>query len=95
MMRLLGLGKLDEYSVAHTDTKNWLENWISDAKGSTWNNPQDIKQKYSTASFLANNTVIFNVRGNNHRLVVQVAYGAKTIAILWIGTHAEYTRRYG
>jgi mRNA interferase HigB len=44
---------------------------------------------------LANNTVIFNVKGNNYRLETQITFGTQVIAIKWIGTHAEYDRRFG
>ena len=93
-MRILGLGKLHDFCVAHADAKSWIENWIADVRNSSWKAPHEVKQRYASASFLASNIVIFNVRGNNYRLAVQVAYGAKTIAVQWIGTHAEYSRRY-
>jgi mRNA interferase HigB len=93
-MKILGLGVLHAFTKQYPDTKNWIENWVSDAKGAQWNTSHDIKHRYSSASFLANNTVIFNVRGNNYRLETVVAYATKTVIIQWIGTHAEYTRRH-
>lgn len=93
-MRLLGLGKLHEFSAVHADCRNWIENWIIDVKGSDWNNYHDIKRKYPSASILPGNIVIFNVRGNNYRLEIQVTFGTKVVAIKWIGIHAEYSRRY-
>ena len=46
-----------------------------------------------SASFLSDNVVIFNVKGNHYRLEVQVAYKIGILAIRWVGTHAEYTKR--
>ena len=55
--------------------------------------PQDVRNRYSTASFLSGGLVIFNVRGNKYRLEVHVAYRSGVMAIVWIGTHREYDRR--
>lgn len=53
---------------------------------------QDIKNKHATASFLANNRVVFNIRGNNYRLIVGVAYQLGVLYIKFVGTHAEYDK---
>lgn len=54
----------------------------------------DIKNKYPAASFLADNTVIFNIKGNRYRLVVKVSYKVGVVKVEKIGTHAEYTEWY-
>ena len=58
-----------------------------------WESPQDIKRVYRSADFLAGNRVIFNIKGNRYRLVVQVVYVGGDVIIEWVGTHAEYTKR--
>lgn len=55
-----------------------------------WNTPTDIRQTYATASIIANNRVVFNIRGNHYRLVVAVNYAFGIVYIRFIGTHAEY-----
>jgi mRNA interferase HigB len=57
-----------------------------------WRSPADIKAAYRTASFVANNRVVFNVKGNAYRLVVAVHYNRGMMFIRFIGTHAEYDR---
>jgi len=52
----------------------------------------DIKERYRSASFLADNTVIFNVKGNSFRLEVRIAYKTQVLSVTWVGTHAEYDR---
>ena len=49
-------------------------NWYNEASASKWKIPQDIKDRYSSASFLSDNLVIFNIKGNKYRLVVKIAY---------------------
>ena len=92
-MRIAGRDKLDEFAGAHADARSWIENWIADTETAQWLTPQSIKDSYSSASFLADRVVIFNVKGNHYRLEVQVAYNAGLVVVRWTGTHAEYTKR--
>jgi len=91
-MQIVGRDKLDEFAGEHTDAKSWIDNWIADTKLAEWKTPQDIKNSYASASFLVDNVVIFNVKGNRYRLEVLVAYKTKTAVILRISTHAEYSK---
>jgi mRNA interferase HigB len=93
-MRIVGREKLDRFCNMHADCRQWIANWISDAGSSSWRVPQDVKAKYAAASFLAQNVVIFNVRGNEYRLVTTIAYRTGIVVVQWIGTHAEYTKKY-
>lgn len=60
--------------------------------GVNWRGPADIKQTFASASFLANNRVVFNIGGNNYRLIVEVSYKRHLIFVRFIGTHAEYDK---
>lgn len=92
-MKLIGLGVLDAFCSRHADCRKWVANWVSDVRAGSWKTSQDIKARYSTASFLAENIVIFNVRGNEYRLETQVAYNAGVVVVKWAGTHEQYTKR--
>ena len=92
-MRIVGRNKLDEFCRAHADSRDWIRNWIADTSSATWQTPQDVKLRYTSASFLATNRVVFNVKGNRYRMEVQVAYHTGVVVVEWIGTHAEYTKR--
>ena len=91
-MRIVGRQKLEEFTAKHADARPWIENWIADAELSEWKTPQDIKGKYASASFLADNAVIFNVKGNRYRLEVLIAYRSGTLVVRKIETHAEYSK---
>jgi mRNA interferase HigB len=69
-----------------------LRAWHTEAETSTWTTSSDIKRRYPTASLLAGNKVIFNIKGNTYRLVVVVRYKARRVYVRWIGTHREYDR---
>lgn len=92
-MRIVGRDGLDEFCRAHADARSWIANWLADAEAAQWRTSQDIKRSYASASFLPENLVIFNVKGNRYRLEVQVAYRTGIVVVRWFGTHAEYTKR--
>jgi mRNA interferase HigB len=91
-MKIVGLKKLEDFIKKHARSGKSLRPWIKEAETVTWSKPQEIKKHYSSADFLANNRVIFNIGGNNYRLVIVVIYKAETIHIDRIGTHAEYSK---
>jgi len=92
-MKVLGRDKLIKYGLKHADAKAALDSWYHEVSNSQWQTPHDIKSRYASASFLSDNQVIFNIKGNRHRLVVQVAYRHGVVVIEWIGTHAEYDKK--
>lgn len=56
----------------------------------TWKSPTDIKAQYRNASILKNRRVVFNIKGNNYRLIVAIAYKQQIVYVKFVGTHAEY-----
>jgi mRNA interferase HigB len=93
-MRVVGLRIVDEHCASYPDCRNWLVNWIADARASSWTSFHDVRERYASASFLAPNGVIFNVKGNKYRLVARIAYKTGVVLIEWLGTHGEYDRKY-
>ena len=92
-MNILGLSLLKAFKASHADARGPLVAWQESVERARWEGPQDIKRVYRSADFLAGNRVIFNIKGNRYRLVVQVAYVGGDVIIEWVGTHAEYTKR--
>jgi mRNA interferase HigB len=91
-MKVVGLPILDAFSRKHTDVRSQIEAWVAEVDKAEWKTPLDIKARYSSASFLADNRVIFNLKGNNYRLRVAVAYKNQIVVVEAIGTHAEYSK---
>ncbi len=92
-MRVIARKAINEFILTHPDGKGSIESWYAEARAASWKTSTDIKQRYSSASFLADNHVIFNIKGKRYRLVTRVAYKTGQIFICWIGTHAEYSKR--
>jgi mRNA interferase HigB len=91
-MRVLGKKVLDEFKNSHADARGQLDAWLVEVENATWKTPQDIKDKHRSADFLDGNRVIFNIKGNRYRLVVQVRYQNGIVVVERIGTHAEYSK---
>ncbi len=91
-MNVIGIGTLSEFSNNHADARGRLSVWLNEAKEADWKRSHDIKQKYASASFLADNIVVFNIKGNDYRLVTKIDYENQIVLIKKIGTHAEYSK---
>ena len=89
-MRIIAKKTLRDFWERHSDAEEALKSWYHDAKHATWQSPNDIRQTYATASIIANNRVVFNIRGNHYRLVVAINYAFGIIYIRFVGTHREY-----
>jgi mRNA interferase HigB len=72
------------------DSEQHLKAWLDEVKKATSTQPADIKEKYRSASILKNRRVVFNVKGNDYRLVVAVAYRFQAVYVKFIGTHEQY-----
>lgn len=92
-MRVIGVEKISKFIDKHSDGSDWLQAWLAEARSANWQCTQDIKNRYRSASFLEDNIVIFNVKGNKYRLEVQVAYNTNIVAVKRISTHSEYDKR--
>jgi len=91
-MRIIALKALRQYWEKHPDVRPALEAWYHDVLHASWFTPSDITATYRTASIVGSDRVIFNIKGNQYRLVVVVQYQWGIVYIRFIGTHAEYDR---
>jgi mRNA interferase HigB len=81
---------LREFWERHPDACQPLLAWFRDAKRADWKSPSDIKRVYRNASVVGHNRVVFNIKGNEYRLVVAIQYAYGIIYVRFVGTHAEY-----
>jgi mRNA interferase HigB len=91
-MRIISRKWLVEFWQIHPDAEQPLRAWYVEAKKASWRSPTEIKSTYRNASLLANNRVVFNIKGNDYRLIVIIEYKQNKIFIRFIGTHQEYDR---
>jgi len=83
---------LKSFWERYPDSEQPLKAWYDEAKHASWTTPQRIKRRYASASFVGKNRVVFNIKGNDCRLVVALAYRFQAVYIKFVGTHAQYDK---
>lgn len=86
------MSALKRFWARHPAAEQPLKAWVDEARHAKWSVPQDIKNRYASASFVGSNRVVFNIKGNDYRLIVAVAWRFRAVYIKFVGTHAEYNR---
>ena len=76
----------------YADSKAALDSWHYEVLKIQWDNPNEIKTQYKSASIVGDNKVVFNICGNKYRLIVKINYIAKIVFIKFIGTHKQYDK---
>lgn len=89
-MQIVAVKYLRAFWEKHPDSEQALKSWVDEAKKASWPQPAQIKEQYRSASILKSKRVVFNIKGNDYRLVVAVAYHYQALYVKFIGTHKEY-----
>jgi mRNA interferase HigB len=91
-MRIIAISTLRQFWEKHPNAELPLRTWYAEASRARWNTPADIKAAHRNISFLANNRAVFNIKGNDYRLVTAVKYNTGAMYIRFIGTHRQYDK---
>jgi mRNA interferase HigB len=91
-LRIIAKKILRDFWETHPDSEQQLTAWYQETSKAEWITPNKIKIEYPSASFLADNRVVFNIKGNHYRLIVKINYDYQMIWIRFIGTHPEYDK---
>lgn len=97
-MIVVGTDVVEGYFIAHAGhrgikaARSQYDAWLDIVARSEWSNPEDVKASYPKASILKAGRVVFNIKGNDYRLIARVQYQAGVLAIRFFGTHAEYDK---
>ena len=90
-MKVLGKLKLKKYWEVNRESKKPLQRWLGVVNEAQWNNFAEVRNTFNDASYV-NGKVVFNIKRNDYRLLVLIAYNTGTIVVLNIGTHSEYEK---
>ena len=77
---------------AYAPVKSALDAWFHEAARAEWKNPADVKASYASASIVGKDRVVFNIKGNDFRMVTAIDYVWQIVFIKWLGSHADYDR---
>lgn len=89
-MKVVGRQWIEDFCARYPEARGRMIAWLVEAEHADWGRPNDISARYPSASFLAENRVVFNIGGNRFRLVAKIAYRTQTVIVERVGTHAEY-----
>lgn len=91
-MHIISRKRLLEFSQIHADASEPLDNWYRIASKAKWKYLDEVRQDFLSAEAVGNFTV-FNIKGNNYRLIAGIDYEDQVIYIKYILTHAEYDKK--
>jgi mRNA interferase HigB len=97
-MRIISRRTLREFIAARAGRKDQralkaaLDSWFAEVSKAAWTSTADVKRLYATASIVSADRIVFNIKGNDYRLVVAVDFEKAIVWIKWIGTHKAYDK---
>ncbi len=91
-MRIVTYKRILEFSNKHADSKIPLHYWYHTTSEKKWKDFNDIKKTFSSVDFVGNHRFVFNIKGNNYRLIAIISFNAKKVYTRFIGTHSEYDK---
>ena len=93
-MRIISHRKIREFyeQPGHEDSKVALQRWYDITERASWSTLADIRSDFPATDYVGNQHYVFNIRGNNYRLVVVIKFTIKYVFIRFVGTHTEYDK---
>lgn len=91
-MKILVKKTISYYSIKYPIAKTPLLIWYNEFSKLDFNNFNELKRVYGNASIVSNERVVFNIKGNDFRLVVSINFLQKACYVIWFGTHKEYDK---
>jgi len=94
-MRILSKRTLREFwesSPDYVNSKGQLEAWHAEVEKADWDTPQVVKAQFRSASILKDSRVVFNIKGNDYRLIVKINYPYRIVYVRFVGTHKLYDK---
>lgn len=91
-MIIANKGVLDAFVQKHAQSARPLNGWVEKVKSATWRNHAELKQTFPSADYVKNGRYVFNIGGNNYRIVAVVIFIGDVMNIRFVGTHSEYDK---
>jgi mRNA interferase HigB len=81
-----------EFAERHPTAAAPLNSWYNIAKAAEWSKLSDIKRNFNSVDYVGNDRYVFNIKGNDFRLVAMIFFDKRTLYIRFVGTHTEYDK---
>ena len=89
-MRIVTYRRIKEFSEKHANAETPLNFWYHTVTAKNWDTINDLRDDFNNVDYVGNHRFVFNIKGNDFRLVAIISFNAKKVYIRFIGTHAEY-----
>jgi len=91
-MRLINKEILDHFVKKHADSTKPINRWIKEVENAKLQNHNELKKIFPNTDFIGNSRFVFNIKGNDYRIVAAVIFILNSVTICFVGTHAEYNK---
>jgi mRNA interferase HigB len=91
-MKIVNKELIDKFVAKHAGSSNAVIRWIELMEQAKITSHNELKSIFSSADYVGNSRYVFNIKGNNYRLVAVILFAAGLATVCFIGTHAEYNR---
>jgi len=88
-VKIISVKTLRDFWAEYPDSEQPLKAWVDEVVSANWKTLAEIKEQYRSASILKNRRVVFNIKGNDYRLIVAIAYLRGWMFVKFIGTHRQ------
>ena len=83
---------IHEYASTKSQATEALNEWYLKTKAADWSNLADVKNTFNSVDYVGNDNYVFNIKGNQYRLIARIIFPVRTVFIRFIGTHTEYDK---
>jgi mRNA interferase HigB len=83
---------LNDFVQTHAQSAKPLNRWLAQVEAAEWSNHTELKQMFPSADYVKNGRYVFNIAGNNYRIVAVVIFVGGVMNIRFVGTHSEYDK---
>lgn len=91
-MRIVTFLRIKEFVEKYPDADIALRDWYKKTQNCEWKNFTDVKETFNTADYVGNNRFVFNIKGNQYRLIAIIIFASQKVYIRFIGTHKDYDK---
>ena len=91
-MVIISKSVLREYGMKNPAAVSAIQKWYDETKAADWQHFADVKSTFNTADSVGNNRYVFDLKGNQYRLIALILFSIRTVFVLFIGTHGEYDK---
>ena len=91
-MRGIAISTLRDFWTRHPDSEQALKEWYVKTERAQWKSLNDIRKDAGAVDYVKNQRYVFNIKGNDYRLIAAIKFTPKLVFIRFVGTHSEYDR---